>query len=162
MAIIAGLIGAEVVNASILGYILIAIAAVLMILELKLSHGFAIIAGAVLGAFGIYYLYQGIGYSPSPITFTTELGLILIVVIGVIVGLYLRWVIAPIKRRVKLTGPESIVGKYGVTITDLKIEGEVRVEGIIWRAESVSGEILRGEKVRVVSIKGLVVKVEKA
>jgi membrane-bound serine protease (ClpP class) len=160
-AIIAGLIGAEVVDASLLGYLIIGIAAVLIIFELKIGHGFAIIAGAFLGAFGVYYLYQGLGYSPSPITFTTELGLSLIVVVGVLVGLYLRWVIGPLRRRAKLTGPESIVGKIGVVITDLKPDGEVRIEGVIWRAKSTSGEILRDQKVKVKAIKGLVLEVEK-
>jgi membrane-bound serine protease (ClpP class) len=160
-AIITGLIGAEVVDASLLGFLIIAIAAVLMIFELKLGHGLAIIAGAVIGAFGIYYLYQGLGYSPSPLTLTTDVGLLLIVVVGVFAGLYLRWVIGPIRRRSKLTGSEAIIGKVGVAITDLRPSGEVRVEGVIWRAESISGEILRGQQVRVKSMKGLMVIVEK-
>ena len=162
IAIILGLIGAEVVNASILGFLILAIAAVLMVVELKLGHGFALIAGAVLGAFGIYYLYQGMGYSPSPITLTTEIALALVVIIGVVAGLYIRWIITPIRRRARLTGPESILGKGGVAITDLSIKGEVRVEGIIWRAESVTGEIKKGEMVKVKSIQGLVIMVEKA
>lgn len=160
-AIITGLIGAEVVDASLLGFLIIAIAAVLMIFELKLGHGLAIIGGAVIGAFGIYYLYQGLGYSPSPLTLTTDVGLLLIVVVGVFAGLYLRWVIGPIRRRSKLTGSEAIIGQVGVAITDLRPSGEVRVEGVIWRAESISGEILRGQQVRVKSMKGLMVIVEK-
>ncbi len=160
-AIITGLIGAEVVDASLLGFFIIAIAAVLMIFELKLGHGFAIIAGAVVGAFGIYYLYQGLGYSPSPLTSATDVGLLLIVVVGVFAGLYLRWVIGPIRRRSKLTGSEAIIGQIGVAITDLRPNGEVRVEGVIWRAESISGEILTGQQVRVKSMKGLMVIVEK-
>jgi membrane-bound serine protease (ClpP class) len=161
ISIILGLIGAEVVNASLFGFLILAIAAVLMIVELKLGHGFALIAGAVLGAFGIYYLYQGIGYSPSPITITTEIGLTLVVIIGVVAGLYIRWIITPIRRHAKLTGPESIIGKSGVAITDLSPMGEARVEGIIWRAQSESGEVKKGEQVKVKSIQGLLITVEK-
>jgi membrane-bound serine protease (ClpP class) len=131
------------------------------VVELKLGHGFALIAGAVLGAFGIYYLYQGIGYSPSPITITTEIALTLVVIIGVVAGLYIRWIITPIKRRAKLTGPESIIGKMGVAITDLSPMGEARVDGIIWRAQSQSGEVKKGEQVKVKSIQGLLIIVEK-
>jgi membrane-bound serine protease (ClpP class) len=160
IAIILGLIGAEIVDASIIGFIIIAIAAVLIVLELKLGHGLAMIAGVVLGVFGILLLTQGMSYSPSPITFATEFELALIAVVGIVAGLYIRWIIGPIRRRSKLTGPEAIIGKIGVAITDLQPRGEVKVEGVIWRAESVSGNILRGESVRVRAIKGLVLEVE--
>ncbi len=161
VAIVAGLIGAEVIDASFLGFFIIAIAAALIILELKLGHGFAMMAGVVLGVFGIVYLAQGLSYSPSPITSITELELFLVAVAGVLAGLYFRWVIGPIRRRSKLTGPEALIGQIGVAVTDLKPSGEARVGGIIWRAESVSGDILKGESVRVTSMKGLVVVVEK-
>jgi membrane-bound serine protease (ClpP class) len=53
IAIVAGLIGAEVVDASALGLVILVLAAALIIIELKLGHGFALIAGVILGAFGI-------------------------------------------------------------------------------------------------------------
>ncbi len=161
IAIVAGLIGAEVINASLLGFVIIAVAAALIILELKLGHGFAIMAGVVLGAIGILYLAQGLQYSPSPITLTTELELFFVVVIGIVAGLYFRWVIGPIRRRGKLTGPEALIGQTGVAVTDLKPEGEVRVSGVIWRAESLSGSVEKGTSVRVKGLKGLVVIVER-
>jgi membrane-bound serine protease (ClpP class) len=161
IAIILGLIGAEVVDASIIGFVVIAIAAVLIVLELKLGHGFAIMAGIVLGAFGILLLTQGMTYSPSPITISAEVELFLVAVVGVVIGLYIRWIIGPIRRRSRLTGPEALVGKVGVAVTDLNPRGEVRVEGVIWRAESVSGSIVKGEPVRVKVIKGLILQVEK-
>jgi membrane-bound serine protease (ClpP class) len=161
VSIVAGLIGAEIIDASILGFLILAIAAVLIILELKLGHGFAMMAGVALGAFGIFYLAQGISYSPSPITSVTDLELFLVVVAGVVAGLYFRWVIGPLRSRAKLTGPEALEGQIGVAVTDLKPDGEVRVGGVIWRARSVSGEILKGEPVRVKSLKDLLATVEK-
>lgn len=162
VAIIAGLIGAEVINASILGFLIMAIGGVLVIIELKLGHGLAMMAGVILGAIGILYLSQGIAYSPSPITSTTNIELVFVAVVGIVAGLYFRWVIGPIRRRSKLTGPESLIGQIGKAVTDLKPEGEVRVGGIIWRAESVSGDISKGESVKVKSINALVVVVERA
>ena len=162
IVIVLGLIGAEVIGASILGYVLLAIAAVLIALELKLGHGFAMMAGVAIGAFGIYYLSQGINYAPSPITDVTELELFLVVVVGIVVGLYFRWVIGPIRSKTKLTGPESIIGKTGTAVTDLKPDGEVRTAGIVWRAKSVSGDIKKGELVKVLSIQDLVLTVEKS
>ena len=97
--------------------------------------------GRVLGAVGIYFLSFNLPYSPSPFGDAAIIELGLLVVFGVLVGLYVRWVIGPIRRRSKLTGPEAMIGKTGVAITDLKPKGEVRVAGEIWRAESLSGDI---------------------
>jgi membrane-bound serine protease (ClpP class) len=162
VGIVTGLIGAEVIGASSLGYLILAIAAVLIILELKLGHGLAMMIGVALGAFGIYYLAQGLIYSPSPITNVTELELFLVIVAGIVAGLYFRWMIGPIMHRGKLTGPEAIIGKTGTAVTDLKPDGEVRVGGIVWRAKSISGDIQKGESVKVESLEDLVLNVEKA
>ncbi len=161
IAIVAGLIGAEVIDASALGLVILVIAAVLIIVELKLGHGFALMAGVVLGAFGIYYLSFGLQYSPSPITGLVEIELSVLVVFGILIGLYIRWIIGPLRRRRKLTGSEVMMGKVGVAITDLTPKGEIRVQGEIWRAESSSGNILKGEQVTVKALNGLVVIVEK-
>jgi membrane-bound serine protease (ClpP class) len=161
IAIVLGLIGAEVVDASILGFVVLAIAAALIVLELKLGHGFAMMAGVALGAFGIYLLAQGVSYSPSPITVSTEIILILVALAGVVIGLYVRWIVTPIRRRKKFTGTEALLQKTGVAITDLAPKGEVRVEGVIWRAESASGIIAKGERVRLKELRGLVLIVEK-
>ena len=161
VGIVAGLIGAEVIGASLLGYVILAIAAVLIVLELKLGHGFAMMVGVAVGAFGIYYLALGLNYSPSPITNITGLELFLVVVAGIVAGLYFRWMIGPIMHRAKLTGPEAIIGKIGTAVTDLKLEGDVRVLGIIWRAKSISGDITKGQPVKIKSQDNLVLIVEK-
>jgi membrane-bound serine protease (ClpP class) len=161
IAIVAGLVGAEIIGASLLGIVILVIAAALIVLELKLGHGFAIMAGVILGAFGIYYLSFGLQYSPSPITEVVEVELSLLVIFGVIIGLYIRWIIGPLRRRKKLTGSEAMIGKSGVAITDLRPKGEVRVVGEMWRAESLSGDIAKGEHVTVKALNGLVVMVEK-
>ena len=161
IALVIGLIGAEVIGASFLGYLILVIAAVLIILEIKLGHGFAMMAGVALGAVGIFYLAQGLSYSPSPITDVTILELAIIVIVGIVLGLYLRWVIGPIRQRSKLTGKEALIGKIGKAITDLTPNGEVRVAGLVWRATSISGNIQQGESVRIKSVENLVVTVEK-
>jgi membrane-bound serine protease (ClpP class) len=161
IAIVAGLVGAEVVGASLLGIIILIVAAALIVVELKLGHGFALMAGVVLGAIGIYFLSFNLQYSPSPIGDLAILELSLVAVFGVLAGLYIRWVIGPIRRRAKLTGAEALISKVGVAITELKPKGEVRVEGVIWRAESPSGDIEKGDRVKVKAMKGLVLTVEK-
>jgi len=161
VSIISGLIGAEVINASILGFVIIAISAVLIFLELKLAHGFALMAGVILGAFGILYLANGLSYSPSPITQTTNIEILAIIMMGVLIGLYFRWVIGPIRQKPKLTGPEAMMNQTGVAVTDLSPTGEVRVYGIVWRAESNTGQIIKGQNIKVKGLDRLVLIVEK-
>jgi membrane-bound serine protease (ClpP class) len=162
IALVAGLVGAEILGASILGFIILAIAAALILLELKLGHGFAVMGGVVVGAFGIFYLSQGLTYSPGPNTSLIDLELFVVVVTGFVGGLYIRWILGPIRRRRAITGPESLIGKIGVAVTDLKPKGEVRVEGIVWRARALSGEVLAGESIKVKAIEELALVVEKA
>ncbi len=161
ISIVAGLIGAEVIDASLLGFFIIAIAAVLIFLELKLGHGFSMMAGVILGAFGIFYLANGLSYSPSPITISSELVLFALVAVGILLGLYFRWVIGPIRQKPKITGPESLIGEIGFAVTDLTPNGEVRAGGVVWRAKSASGNIVKDDKIKVKRLDGLVLIVER-
>jgi membrane-bound serine protease (ClpP class) len=162
VAIIAGFVGAEEIGASIFGFAILAVAAGLVLLELKLGHGFAVIAGMVLGAVGILYLSQGLSYSPTPINASVEIELTVLVAVGIMSGLYIRWILGPIRKKKSFTGPESLIGKIGVAINDLKPTGDVRVEGIIWRAKFEPGTAKAGEAVKVKAVEGLMLVVEKA
>ncbi|HYB84681.1 MAG TPA: NfeD family protein, partial [archaeon] len=64
-------------------------------------------------------------------------------------------------RRMKVkAGPEQLIGKTGRVTRALAPIGEVRVEGQVWRAESVGGEVKEGDQVEVVSREGLILKVK--
>ncbi len=161
IALVAGLVGAEVVGASSLGLVVILAGVALMFLELKLGHGFAMIGGAVVGGAGVYLLFQGVEVSSS-LADLTQVEAVVVLAVGVLCGLYVRWVIAPLRTRRKLTGSESMPGKVGLASTPLSPSGEVRVEGITWRARSASGNLQAGERVTVKAVEGLVLVVEKA
>ncbi|MFP3172110.1 MAG: NfeD family protein, partial [Acidilobus sp.] len=85
-----------------------------------------------------------------------------IAVVGAVLGLYIRWIAAPMKRRKPMAGPESLIGDVGVALTDLSPAGEVKVQGIVWKARAASGNIKAGEQVRVVRVEGLTLIVEGA
>lgn len=60
------------------------------------------------------------------------------------------------------TGPESLVGKTGVVTRELNPQGEVRIEGIIWKARSSNGETIEtGQIVVVKKIENISLVVEK-
>jgi len=162
IALVAGLVGVEVVGASVLGIVVILTGVALMFLELKLGHGFAIIGGAVVSAAGVFFLFQGVQYSSSLLIDYTQVEAVGIGTIGVVGGLYVRWILGPLRKKRRMTGPESLVGKRGVVVSRLSPVGEVRVEGVIWRARSTSGELLEGEPVEVKAVEGIALVVERA
>jgi len=155
VSILAGLVGAEVIKASILGFFILALSALLIILELKLGHGFAVMAGVILGAAGIFFLANGITYSPSPFNPITEIIIVAVIALGILLGIYFRWILGPIRQKRKMTGPESLVGQSGVTVTDLSPTGEVRIQGILWGAEAISGSIGKSRRIIVKGVKGI-------
>jgi membrane protein implicated in regulation of membrane protease activity len=65
------------------------------------------------------------------------------------------------KRRRASVGVDSFVGKTGVTVGELWPEGQVKINGEIWKARCAGG-CARGEKVVVRAIDGLTLEVEPA
>lgn len=63
------------------------------------------------------------------------------------------------KRRKASVGVESLVGKRGVAVGDLWPEGQIRVNGEIWKARCEGG-CDAGTSVDVVAIDGLTLEVE--
>jgi membrane-bound serine protease (ClpP class) len=59
-----------------------------------------------------------------------------------------------------VTGGEGIVGEEGTAVTDLTPDGKVFVRGEYWDAESPD-RVMKGDKVEVIEIKGMQVKVRK-
>jgi membrane-bound serine protease (ClpP class) len=60
-----------------------------------------------------------------------------------------------------VTGGEAMIGETGEAKEELNPLGMIFVNGELWQAESLSGTIDQGEKVRVKSMKGFKLFVEK-
>ena len=58
------------------------------------------------------------------------------------------------------TGMEGIIGETGHALARIDPNGTVQVHGEIWKAESVSGSIEAGQKIRVTGIRDLLLFVE--
>ena len=65
------------------------------------------------------------------------------------------------RRRRATVGSDNLVGRRAVVVTTLAPEGQVRLDGEIWRARSVGGVVERGQDVTVRSVAGLVLDVER-
>ena len=141
------------------GLALIIFAVVLFILEIKMAtHGVLAIGGVVSLLLGSFMLIQ----SDSNLEFVRISRSVIISTVAVstlfflfIVGLGLR-----AQRLKPVTGIEGIIGEIGEAIESLNPLGFVRVHGEMWKAETTSGEIAKGTKVRVVRIENLKLFVE--
>jgi membrane protein implicated in regulation of membrane protease activity len=72
-------------------------------------------------------------------------------------GLFLWWS----QRRRASVGIESLEGREGVAVSDLWPEGQVKVNGEIWKARCVGG-VDRGTRVVVRAVDGLTLEVDAA
>ena len=64
------------------------------------------------------------------------------------------------QRRKPVTGAEAMIGATGEVIDELSPAGTVKVQGEIWNAESIAGNINAGEKVKITALKNMKVFVE--
>ena len=139
--------------------LLFVVAAILIVLEIKTGHGFMLFAGIVVGAVGtILFAYQVpyVGQNPYGEIEYVEVGILIFV--GALLALYARYVGRALRSK-PVTGKESLEGRKGMVYSEsLSSEGgEVRVEGLVWRARLQNGgsELKRGDGVVVTRVEGL-------
>ena len=155
-----GLVGAEAIEASIIGIVFILVGVVLIFLEMKIGHGFALIAGVIIAVVGTFLLgspqySSNPGYSPSPVTSGSVVSAIIVVILAIAAALYLRKIALSIKAK-KTTGSEAIIDKKGVVRIDIDPVGWISIEGVQWKARSIDGsKIGSGKMVQVMGREGL-------
>jgi membrane-bound serine protease (ClpP class) len=152
-------IAAQALPISTIGLLLIVLAVVMFILEVKVaSYGMLTFGGVVVLLLGSLMLVEG----PIP-ELRVPLGLVLPVTIAVaaICVVVVRLAIGAQRERVA-TGVEGLTGEVGTVTQDLAPEGKVQVHGEIWNAESTGQTLPRGSRVRVVRVVALKLTVEPA
>ena len=72
-------------------------------------------------------------------------------------------VMFPRKRKYYTSEPveERMLGETGLTVSTLDPRGHARIRGELWQAVSVDGTLPEGTRVRVLSLRGLVLVVER-
>lgn len=144
------------------GIILLATAFVLFILDIKApTHGALTAAGIASFIGGALVLFNSPG-TPQSLQVSVPLvilvGLLTGALFGVIVGVGIRALKTPIRA-----GRESLIGRTGTATTAFKPTGQVQVGSELWSAEADEGsrKIRKGDRVEVVEVKGLRLKVRK-
>ncbi len=139
------------------GVLLILLAIVLFIAEIKIvSHGMLTVGGVIAMVLGSLLLFQ----SPEPYL-RLSWGVIAITVAMTT----LFFAVAVTKavrahRKRPVTGGEGLVGEEGVADTEVLAEGKVFVRGEYWDAASPE-RILKGEKIIVTAVEGMRLRVRK-
>lgn len=139
------------------GLLLIGLAVLFFIAEIKvMSYGLLTVAGIIAITLGSLMLFE------SPLPFMrVSLWVILPVVISItVIFLGAMYYGLKIRQKKPISGAEGLIGDTGVAETDVLNGGKVFVEGEYWDAWS-DEPIKGGEKIKVVELKGLRLKVEK-
>jgi len=142
------------------GLALIVFAVILFILEIKVvSHGLLTIGGIISLILGSIML---INTETTLEVFKISWQVILVIVI--LTAAFFIFAIGfgiKAQSRKPATGTEGIIGEIGETISDLVPEGQVRIHGELWNAESIDGPVTKGTKVKVTQISNLKLMVRK-
>ncbi len=148
----------NIISANWLGVLLIALGILFFVLEvLTPTFGGLAFAGVVSMIFGSVILL-----SPESPYGDISLKIILpVVFFSAFFFFTVAYLAVKAQRKKPLTGIEAMIGKEGEALTDINPEGQVMIMGEIWEAYS-NQPIKKGEKVKVVAVKGLKLKVKKA
>ncbi len=143
------------------GLALIIFGIVLFVLEIKIvSHGILTVGGVVsliLGSFMLINTNASLG--------TVDISWELIILVAVLTLGFFAFAIGYGIKAQKLkpkTGVEGLLNAEGEAISDLTPKGQIRVHGEIWNAESIDGNISRGEKIIVTEISNLKLLIRRA
>ncbi len=148
-------LGVLPVNWTGLGLILLAF--VLFVADVKApTHGVLTVMGVISFVLGSLVLFNSPLYRVS---------LTLVATVGLFSGVFFAFIISKAvmaQRRPAATGRESLVGMMGEARQRLAPQGMVFLRGELWSAETVGDPIPAGTPVRVISVQGLHLVVERA
>jgi len=141
------------------GLALVVFGVVLFLLEIKIaSHGLLAIGGTISLLLGSLMLIRTTSSLEvvriSRAAILTTVALSVAFFMGVL-GMGLR-----AQRLKPVTGIEGLIGDTGISLEPLAPAGTIQVHSEIWRAITVEGNIAKGEKVRIVGMENLTLRVK--
>jgi membrane-bound serine protease (ClpP class) len=160
--VLLALIGFGVIGINLAALLLFIAGIALTLLEIKTQHGIFALVGIgmiILGSFLEFPLPGWELLAAQSVESARETLISIALVMSGIFGIVVYKVAQARRMKVKV-GPQQLMGKMGTVIHALTPRGEVRVEGQIWRAETLGAEAKEGEQVEVVDREGLILKVK--
>ena len=139
------------------GLLLILFAMILFLAEVKVaSHGLLTAGGVISMILGSLMLVE------SPVPSLRISKVVIFVAVSVTTGFFVFVVAKGLRIQMKkpTTGREGMVGEIGVVRSRIDPEGQIAVRGEIWTA-TCDQAVEAGEKVRIIGVAGLKLRVEK-
>jgi membrane-bound serine protease (ClpP class) len=156
------LVGFGIIGISIAAAILFFLGIALTLIEIKTHIGVFALAGIAVIILGSFLAFPLPGWEllsaravESARTTLISVALAMSAIFGFVV-----YKAAEARRMKVKAGPEQLIGKTGITISELGPRGEVKIEGQIWRAETLGDNVRQGQLVEVVSREGLILRVK--
>ncbi len=142
------------------GLALIIFAVILYLLEIKIvSHGLLAIGGTLSLLLGSMMLMRsGAGLEFARIS---RVAIWSATILSALFFVFILGMGLKAQKRKVASGAETLIGDTGVAMEDLSPAGPVMVQGEVWHAESVSGNIPKGSKVRIKERKGMKLFIER-
>jgi membrane-bound serine protease (ClpP class) len=141
------------------GLILMLLSFVFFVLDVKTpTHGVLTVCGILTLTIGSLILFK----SDPQFTSLSKALVAAIVISTTAMMVFVLPLIIRAQKSKASSGVESLAEAVGEAKTDLTPKGIVHVKGEEWYAESLEGTIKAGEKIKIKTVDGLVVKVEKA
>jgi len=156
LCLILGLLALQILPIQPAGGLLILLAIVLFIAELKItSHGILTAGGIIAFVLGSFLLFPASPYGkvPWPMILTSS---------GLTAAFFslVLYLVVKAQRSKVVMGVERLSGMQGVAQSDLGPTGIALIDGEQWSVESVAGSIPRGQTIEVVNVEGLTLKVK--
>ncbi len=159
IALILGFYSLETLSANYAGFLLIALAMILFILEIKIaSHGALTIGGIIALVLGSLMLFRSSANPYLRISWGVIITMVAVsaAFFGTVVTLAVRS-----HLRKPATGAEGLIGETGVAVEDFTGKGKVFVVGELWDA-LCDTELRKGQQVTVEARRGMTLIVKPA
>lgn len=156
------LVGFGVIGINLAAALLFVLGIILTLIEIKTHIGIFAIAGIAIIILGSFLAFPLPGWELLAAKSVESARRTLIAVALVMSGIFgfVVYKVAQARRMKVKVGPEQFIGGTGVVVSALTPRGEVRVEGQIWKAETVGQDVREGEQVEIVDREGLLLRVK--
>jgi membrane-bound serine protease (ClpP class) len=162
LMVLFALIGFGAIGINLAAMLLFILGIALTLLELKTHIGVFAIAGIGMVILGSFLEFPLPGWELLAASSVESARETLISVALVMSGIFafVVYKVAQARRMKVKAGPEQLMGKSGTAVSALAPQGEVKIEGQIWKAESIGAEVKEGEQIEIVGREGLTLKVK--
>jgi membrane-bound serine protease (ClpP class) len=156
------LVGFGVIGINLAAALLFVLGIILTLIEIKTHIGIFAIAGIgmiILGSFLAFPLPGWELLAAKAVDSARQTLISVALVMSAIFG-FVVYKVAQARRMKVKVGPERLMGRVGAAVSALTPRGEVKVEGQIWKAETIGDHVKQGGLVEVIGREGLILRVK--